>query len=427
MHIEAITAGTAARRILHARGTIRSVVTDAAHELNQAAARRGCIDLGNATQDAIDQDTRERAEWIAKQGRGRRPQPYAEILFAGPPQYADERAWDEDKETRWAKATVAWVKSRFPDSLLVVASWHRDETSPHIHVVISPKCIDGDGDTHYGYCQARNETVLRYTAAARKQATKPKGGKAPRLGRKDSGKVMSALQTDYHQSVGAKFGLARGVVGSKAQHKAVDEMKSAKSHIKEAKAELRQVGAKLKAARRQAAKHAKQVAIRERAIREREEAHGNLDEREDQLVEQTNNVTQSAIELAEVQRQHRAWAESLERRERGLERKAESLAAEARQLAAKRERLTADDADAANTRRRIDVATKCLEEAAASVRDSDMNMWQDHAHEALHGDIASIERIFDTAKTTEHERQHRQTRRRRRRRPGNVVDFRRSG
>ena len=430
-HVETLKADAAARRIYHARGAVRSPITNAGHEINPAAAQRGCVDLGSATADEIANDKKLRAEWVNSGRSGPKPEPYVEMIFAGPPQYNDiARRWDEAKETKWAEATHKWVQSRFPDSLIVVSSLHRDETAPHIHVIASPRSVDGVGEISYGWCRARNETVLRHTAAARRNK-KPKGDRAGRTGRRNTGQVLSALQTDYHRSVGAKFGLTRGKIGSKAQHQAVDELKAAKGHIQEATNEIRQVGAKLKAARRQAALHAKRLAIRERTLTEREEAHGTIDEREDQLVAQTQEVTQAATELAALQDKIRTWGQSLERRERTLQRRRESTAAAEAELAEKRQRLDQDIAATAVKAKRIDAAMLCLSEATATIQADDMHMWQDHAHEALHGDLASIERIFAVAaKMTEHERQHKlvQRRRRRRRNKGdNVVDFRRSG
>ena len=60
-------------------------------------------------------------------------------------------------------ANLKWVRDRFPESRVVVASLHRDETAPHIHVVIAPAVVNPKtGDRQWGWCKAsRGEKAAR--------------------------------------------------------------------------------------------------------------------------------------------------------------------------------------------------------------------------------------------------------------------------
>ena len=260
-HTETIPANGSTNRIRHARGEVRSQITTAARTLllnPLAVAERSNVDLGSASDAEVEQDRRDRAAWL--QGRrGRQPEPYVEFVLAGPPQYGDDDRWDDSKEIRWAKSCAAWVRKRFPDSLPVVQALHRDETAPHVHVILSPRSIDEHGKMEWGWCHARNQATAaahtdrerqqRQDAHDRENAERAKIGlpalplrhppprkrKAGARLKKGRAKVaLLALQSDCHAHVGAPYGLRRGTRGSKAQHQAVDKMKAAVGHIREA-------------------------------------------------------------------------------------------------------------------------------------------------------------------------------------------------
>ena len=147
-------------------------------------------------------------------GRGRRPREGVEFVVAGPPPYGKD-AWSEDHENEWAQASYEWLCSVLgPQSVVVTAALHRDETAPHIHVLGVP--IDAEG--RLGWCRVRDEAVGRIGPT--------QAGKGRRKYR--------TLQDDYHAQVGQRYGLARGEIGSRATHQAIDRARAAEARAQAA-------------------------------------------------------------------------------------------------------------------------------------------------------------------------------------------------
>lgn len=89
-----------------------------------------------------------------------------------------------DIEGYLAKASD-WLIDKFGRENVASITIHRDETTPHLHALVVPITRDG-----------------------RLSAKDTLGGR----------EKLSALQTEFHEQVGAGFGLLRGVSGSKATH-----------------------------------------------------------------------------------------------------------------------------------------------------------------------------------------------------------------
>ena len=71
--------------------------------------------------------------------RGRRPNAMVDMVMAGPPAWDSPDAWPEDQVRAWAMASVVWARELAgPESVMLGAWLHRDETSPHVHVAIMP-------------------------------------------------------------------------------------------------------------------------------------------------------------------------------------------------------------------------------------------------------------------------------------------------
>lgn len=96
--------------------------------------------------------------------------------------------WTGDDDRYFAHA-VEWLVERHGRENVVSAHIHRDETTPHLVAYVVP--LDGD----------------------RLNAKKWLGGKA----------VLSAMQTDFWQSVARQHSLKRGEEGSVAQHQSVKQ------------------------------------------------------------------------------------------------------------------------------------------------------------------------------------------------------------
>ena len=144
-----------------------------------------------------------KAALLARAGMpGIKPRHALDVMVAGPKRHVDQGAWTEELLKAWAHDTHAWVVDVLgPNSVVAATSAHVDEAAPHFHLLAVP--IDSEG--LLGWKRVAVE-------AARKRGLK--------LDRKDT--RYRALQDDYQRVVGAKYGLARGNVGSKAQHKPVD-------------------------------------------------------------------------------------------------------------------------------------------------------------------------------------------------------------
>ena len=147
-----------------------------------------------ARQQVAEQKKRRKREKL----KGRHPQPYREFLFGNGP---------ADDPLPWTKDCVGWLRGVLgSDVQVATAALHRDEADPaHLHVVV----------------------------------LMPPGGWAEveRTSRVGAGKLrgrhfLSALQDDLHGEVASKYGLERGVKGSKALHAEIDRSRSLESRVK---------------------------------------------------------------------------------------------------------------------------------------------------------------------------------------------------
>ena len=104
-----------------------------------------------------------------------------EIMVTASPEFTTAGG---DIEGYLAKASD-WLIDKFGRENVASITVHRDETTPHLHALVVPITRDG-----------------------RLSAKDTLGGR----------EKLSALQTEFHEQVGAGFGLLRGVSGSKATH-----------------------------------------------------------------------------------------------------------------------------------------------------------------------------------------------------------------
>ena len=90
--------------------------------------------------------------------------------------------------TKYLNACSNWAREKFGKDNVFFIAYHRDETTPHVSLLLTP--IDENGKLN---------------------ARKFFGGRDK----------MSALQDDFYNSVGKEFGLDRGIKGSKAKHQTI--------------------------------------------------------------------------------------------------------------------------------------------------------------------------------------------------------------
>jgi hypothetical protein len=132
------------------------------------------------------EDYAEETKWMVEHATGHKVRKDAvlevEVVLTYSSSAIDKVPLDE-----WKKANVQWLKDYFGEDNIVSAVLHMDETTPHIHAMVTP--IDRDsGEPKFN-------------------AKKWLGGRA----------LMSQMQTNYAKAM-EQFGLKRGEENSRASH-----------------------------------------------------------------------------------------------------------------------------------------------------------------------------------------------------------------
>jgi len=109
-----------------------------------------------------------------------------EYLMTGSPEAM--AAMGREEQDAYFEDALRWLRERHGGENVFYAGIHRDESTPHMYAYVVP--IDEKGKLN---CSAF-------------------------LG---NAKALSAMQTDYAEAVGNKYGLIRGIEGSKAKHERV--------------------------------------------------------------------------------------------------------------------------------------------------------------------------------------------------------------
>lgn len=114
------------------------------------------------------------------------------VITASPEWYSGASRSDQD---RYHKSAISWIEKKFGKENVIQAVCHRDEKTPHLHVLVTPVLTKKN---------AKGRDVVALCAK-------------DYLG---SSTKLSALQTDFAK-VAEPFGLERGVRGSIAHHSRV--------------------------------------------------------------------------------------------------------------------------------------------------------------------------------------------------------------
>lgn len=111
--------------------------------------------------------------------------------------HASPTALTPEAREKYLKDALAWIIKRHGKENVVQATIHRDERTPaHLHVIVVPL------HRHEG---RRNNGKMKLNAGHWT----------------DGRKKLSEMQTEFHKEVGLKYGLERGLMGSKAKHQEV--------------------------------------------------------------------------------------------------------------------------------------------------------------------------------------------------------------
>ena len=138
---------------------------------------------------------------------GHPPNECLSITFGGPPVYcAQDPTWPESRSNAYLYEGFDWlIEMLGPESLIIAAAIHRDESGPHGHLVATPVC---DGR-------------VNWTAVQRKSLPRVPG-KLP----------YTVLHTVFNEDVASRYGLERGKEGSEATHEDPDwEIAAAMRHL----------------------------------------------------------------------------------------------------------------------------------------------------------------------------------------------------
>lgn len=146
----------------------------------------------------------------ARRGKaGGQPAHAGECVIAGPRPYGSEGAMSLELEIQWALDSYRWFVEYVlgPNATVVSAVLHRDETSPHIHILFVP--IDSGHSLRWSKVQ--REAMQRIT------------GRSEWNGRRSGGDPpYRVFQDHYQEQVGSRYELARGRRGSSQRHEDTD-------------------------------------------------------------------------------------------------------------------------------------------------------------------------------------------------------------
>lgn len=134
-----------------------------------------------------------------------------EIILTGSPEILT--GLDETGLDKWVKESMGWAGKTWGKENIVTAVLHRDEKTPHIHLIVVP-IVQGLSRRS----KARDEMLKR---VGKKVKTKKRNTTGNRLSANEvyTQPRLYAYHTSYAKEVGAHFGLTRGVRGEKGSRK----------------------------------------------------------------------------------------------------------------------------------------------------------------------------------------------------------------
>lgn len=181
--------------------------------LNRELVSRAYVDslTGQTKMLTIDQAIRRRIEdaGIKKLRPGQNTT--LEIILTGSPETLN--SLDEEGLDKWVNESMDWAGKTWGKENIVTAVLHRDEKTPHIHLIVVP-IVQGLSRRS----KARDEMLRR---AGKKAKTKKRNTTGNRLSANEvyTQPRLYSYHTSYAKEVGAHFGLKRGVRGEKGSRK----------------------------------------------------------------------------------------------------------------------------------------------------------------------------------------------------------------
>ena len=211
--------------------------------------------------DDVRRGTAYARSTLARQrGRGAKGRPCVELFIGGPSAFDAPDAWTREKCAAYFAHVFEWIQERRGDDVFIaVAAIHRDEHSPHKHVMFVPAV------------KVKGKVRMSWDALQRERFV-PKG-REPSYER---------LQDDFWENVCKKYGLARGERGSTRKHKALDIVKRAEG-MAEAEYNIERLRGQLEAHKERVDARKEIEQLRARAQEETEEMRVKAQQGVDEL------------------------------------------------------------------------------------------------------------------------------------------------
>ena len=295
--------------------------------------------------------------------RGRPPKEAVSIVIAGPPPYGDPEEFDYAREIQWAKDSLAWLPRLIgPNSMVAAAGLHRDETSPHVHVLVVPVTTTG----RLTWCGVRDEAV-------------------PRMGRKHrKGKARySHFQDDYQDQVGITYGLGRGNCGSLAKHEEIDRTRALERRNERSAREATRIANEKKDLQSNVVRLREQAESRRKAVEAEQQRQADLDEadkkRKKDRADDEARMAQLRDDAALAVKPGRFWSASLaeqgaklrediDARQETLDTNNRALSRQVKTLAGQVETLTTERDSARSVRKQQEHKISTLQESVESLK-----------------------------------------------------------
>ena len=137
-----------------------------------------------------------------------------QYLITASPEAAENPAFSFDK---YLNDGLESLKKKHGAENVIFSAIHRDETTPHMTVYVVPVVEEPTKKVRRSVYTGKTDEAGNKIREVREFDSKPKRRLSAAHFLDGAGK-MSAMQTWFHETVGAGHGLERGVVGSKAKH-----------------------------------------------------------------------------------------------------------------------------------------------------------------------------------------------------------------
>lgn len=141
-----------------------------------------------------------------------------EYLITASPEFFKENS--PEKVDEYFEDAKKWLKAKHGADNVVSITRHNDETSPHLSAFVVPLVEREAGTRKRSVIVGKNAdgTPIRETREFAKPAEVSLSAKHYFGGSKHT---LSELQTEFNKQVSGRYGLERGVVGSKAKHQSI--------------------------------------------------------------------------------------------------------------------------------------------------------------------------------------------------------------